>query len=134
MVGSRRRNTEVVLDLLQKANKPLTAYQILDLARPSGISAPPTIYRALQRLQRRGLVHRLEMLNAFVLCREKESSGKLASFMLCEDCGTVEEIHDERLDQIFAEWRQRMSFTLTKQTVEMLGHCQSCSQHPGKAA
>ena len=51
----RGANHEQVYRVLRSARGPMTAYQILDAVRPKGISAPPTVYRALNRLMRDGL-------------------------------------------------------------------------------
>ena len=61
--------------------------------RPMGISAPPTVYRALGQLTARGLVHRLESLNAFVACAHPRH-GEGTAFAICGDCGVVEEFVD----------------------------------------
>ena len=54
---------------LANAYKPLTAYEILEKLRPKGVSAPTTVYRALDKLVASAKVHRIESLNAFVACR-----------------------------------------------------------------
>src|SRR5690606_9624291 len=62
------RNQTLVLDALEKADAPLSAYTILDRLRGDGLRAPLQVYRALEKLLSAGLVHRLESLNAFVAC------------------------------------------------------------------
>ena len=49
-------NQRVVLDELRTGGRPLTAYQLLDRLRVHGFQAPPTVYRALERLLALGLV------------------------------------------------------------------------------
>ena len=51
-----------VLYALQRANGPLTAYQILDRLKKHGVSGPTTVYRALHSLVLDGTVHRIETL------------------------------------------------------------------------
>ena len=53
-------NTDRVLSLMKKKNKPLTAYEILDDLSSEGITAPTTIYRALNKLVSKGLIHKIE--------------------------------------------------------------------------
>ena len=62
------RNQGKVLSALRKAKEPLSAYAILDRVRTSGISHPPTVYRALNELIQLGMVHRLQSRSAFVAC------------------------------------------------------------------
>src|SRR4051812_32122076 len=90
-------HSKKILDLLHKQDKPLSAYDILDKLRKTGIKAPPTVYRALDTLIKRGLVHRIESLNAFVACHDHKHPEKhVARFAVCRECGAVEEIHEKR--------------------------------------
>ena len=68
----RGTNNEQVYRVLRSAQGPMTAYEILDAVRPQGISAPPTVYRALNRLMREGLAHRVESKNAYVACSDPQ--------------------------------------------------------------
>ena len=65
-------NVEEVYDALRTLNRPMSAYQVLDQVREHGISAPPTVYRALEQLVEQGRVHRLESMNAYVACCDPE--------------------------------------------------------------
>ena len=85
------RNQGQVLAALRKAKEPLSAYAILDRVRASGISHPPTVYRALNELIQLGMVHRLESRSAFVACGHGACDGK-AAFAICRKCQKVVEI------------------------------------------
>ena len=78
----RGANHEQVYRVLRSARGPMTAYQILDAVRPKGISAPPTVYRALNRLMRDGLAHRLESMNAYVACADPQDRHDSAIFAI----------------------------------------------------
>ena len=54
------RNQALVLDRLEKAEGPLSAYALLDQLREEGLRAPLQVYRALDGLMQAGHVHRLE--------------------------------------------------------------------------
>ena len=71
-------NHQQVLQLLKSARSPMTAYEILDAVRKKGITAPPTVYRALARLQEDGMVHRLESINAYVALLGRATSPRPA--------------------------------------------------------
>ncbi len=62
------RNQQLVLDRLAASPAALTAYDLLDQLRPAGLRAPVQVYRALETLGQRGLIHRIESLNAYVAC------------------------------------------------------------------
>src|SRR5438034_10127423 len=58
-----------VLELLLGADAPLKAYDLIAAYGADGAAAkPPTVYRALEFLERLGFAHRIESLNAYVPC------------------------------------------------------------------
>jgi Fur family zinc uptake transcriptional regulator len=124
----KKNNQEIVFSVLCKASKPMTAYQILEKLKRYGINAPPTVYRALEALQAQGQVHRIESVNAFVVCHQHEHISHPASFILCSDCGEVKEIHDDRMEILLKEWAERFHFSVKQQTIELLGLCLQCKQ------
>jgi Fur family zinc uptake transcriptional regulator len=85
------RNQSEILTCLRKAKEPMSAYAILDRVRNAGISHPPTVYRALNELMQKGMVHRLQSRAAFIACDHGACDGKLA-FAICRQCGKVVEI------------------------------------------
>lgn len=126
---------ERVLALLNQAGKPLSAYDLLNLLRADGINAPPTVYRALERLMRDGLAHRIESLNAFVACNQPHHR-EMAAFAICDHCGKVGELMDEHLEERLSRVAALTGFHASKATVELRGHCAECSDKahgPGHA-
>jgi Fur family zinc uptake transcriptional regulator len=84
------RNQNLVLSVLQSCDQPLTAYTILGRLRDDGIKAPLQVYRALEKLLEAGLIHRLESMNAFVVCchsRHGQIHPRMTTFAICEACG-----------------------------------------------
>ena len=56
-----------MLELLLEADGPLKAYDLIAAFGEGGEPAkPPTVYRALEFLERLGFAHRIESLNAYV--------------------------------------------------------------------
>ena len=53
------RNQTWVLERLEAATGPLSAYTLLDQLREKGFRAPLQVYRALDALVKDGFVHRL---------------------------------------------------------------------------
>lgn len=64
------KNQLCVLEKLETASGPLSAYTLLDQLRERGFRAPLQVYRALDTLVKSGFVHRLESINSFVACAE----------------------------------------------------------------
>ncbi|RYF99039.1 MAG: transcriptional repressor, partial [Caulobacteraceae bacterium] len=73
-----------VLELMLKAGQPVKAYDLMaDFGQgEAGPAKPPTVYRALDFLEAQGLIHRIESLNAYVVCRLDESHS--AAFLICD--------------------------------------------------
>ena len=121
-------NYERVLRALRQATKPMTAYEILGALRPFGISSPPTVYRALNRLLEAGLVHRLELIHAYVTCAIKSHQHGATIFAICRDCGSVDELDEAELVARLRGQATAHGFRPDETVVEMRGQCAACSQ------
>ena len=68
--GARLTKTrEQVFLLLAKQQGAVGAYDLLDeLKKLDSAAKPATIYRALDFLSKQGFVHKIESINAFVMC------------------------------------------------------------------
>ena len=122
------KNQPLVLNALSRAGGPLSAYTILDQLRGEGFRAPLQVYRALEKLLERGLVHRLESLNAFVACaHDHDHAHGLTAFAICEKCGQVSEFSDEVVEERLKDWAGKSGFHATKTTIEIRGDCANCA-------
>jgi Fur family zinc uptake transcriptional regulator len=116
-----------VFELVIKAGQPVGAYRLLEAMQDKGTRVmPPTVYRALNFLQGKGLVHRIESLNAFVACTQHEHEHE-GQFLICSDCGKSEELADESVSEMLREKAEAHGFTLTQQTIELRGLCKDCA-------
>ena len=123
-----------VLDLVRASTEPASAYDILREMKDDGITAPPVVYRALKGLLDRGLVHRIESLNAYVVCGGPDHHHhRPAQFAICRDCGRVEEIVDPEVDRLIDAWTSRIGFVADSRTIEIMGRCQDCAVKPAAA-
>ena len=119
------RNQSEILSCLRKAKEPMSAYAILDRVRTAGISHPPTVYRALNDLMRKGMVHRLESRSAFVACGHGGCDGKFA-FAICRQCGKVVEIPLSDDDQAALLGLVPHEIAPERVTLEIAGLCKAC--------
>lgn len=119
------RNQSEILSCLRNSGEPLSAYAILDRVRKSGISHPPTVYRALNDLMKKGMVHRLESRSAFVACGHGACDGKFA-FAVCRACDKVVEIllTNENQAQLLGLAPEEIS--PERVSVEIAGLCDDC--------
>jgi Fur family zinc uptake transcriptional regulator len=113
-----------VLELLLEADAPLKAYDLIAAYGEGGEPAkPPTVYRALEFLERLGFAHRIESLNAYVPCR-LDGAGHRAAFLICECCGAAEEFEPDFAPQLAAA--EAHGYAVTGVTLEARGLCPAC--------
>ena len=121
------KNQLHVLEKLEAASGPLSAYTLLDQLRDSGFRAPLQVYRALDILVKGGLVHRLESLNAFVACAEPhDHDHSMIAFAICDNCGQVTEFSDHYVGHQLDDWVRSTGFVPKKAVIEFRGTCAKC--------
>jgi Fur family transcriptional regulator, zinc uptake regulator len=127
---TRRRSAadqdKIIVEALRGVGRPVSAYELIEQVRAKGVSAPPTIYRALQRLIDDGLAHRLESLNAFVACDHPHHAGR-AVFAICDACGTVKEFDSPAAVKSLQAWAGKNDFKIRSMTMEIRGRCADCT-------
>jgi Fur family transcriptional regulator, zinc uptake regulator len=120
LTAPRRR----VLELLLEADGPQKAYDLIAAFGEHGEPAkPPTVYRALEFLERLGFAHRIESLNAYVPCRI-DGKGHRAAFLICDCCGAAEEFEPDFSSQL--EAAQAAGYQVSTITLEARGRCAAC--------
>jgi Fur family zinc uptake transcriptional regulator len=121
------KNQLNVLEKLEAASGPLSAYTLLDQLRERGFRAPLQVYRALDALIKEGFVHRLESLNAFVACSEPhDHSHSMTAFAICDTCGQVQEFSDDAIGHRLDDWVRAGGFVPKKAVIEFRGTCGKC--------
>ena len=122
-----------VLDLVLAHEGVVKAYQILtDLQQARGSAAPPTVYRALEFLVEQGILHRVEALNGYVVCRHLDCAHP-SVILTCRDCGKVDEM---AADEGFVALRQLCAahgFDMEEQQLLLNGRCVQCSEQIKKS-
>ena len=118
---------KTVLRLLCEADRPLSAYELLDQLRASVRNpAPPTVYRALDFLLEQGLVHKLETLHAYIGCAHPDHPHA-SQFLICDDCGGVSEVEDPAVARSLTAAGKAAGFRTKRPVVELLGTCADCA-------
>ena len=126
------KNQIHVLEKLERASGPLSAYTLLDQLREQGFRAPLQVYRALDTLVKGGFVHRLESLNAFVACAEPHDhthahSHGMTAFAICDKCSQVTELSDEAIGEKLDQWVSSTGFVAKRAVIEFRGTCAKCA-------
>lgn len=121
MTAPRRR----VLELLLSAGEPVKAYDLIAAYGRDGESAkPPTVYRALEFLERRGLAHRIASISAYVACAHA-GPDHAAGFLICDCCGGTTEVPAGAGPQLSGPAGE-LGFVIRHATVEAHGLCAQC--------
>ena len=117
-----------VLDALCAAGAPLGAYDLIERVRqPNGKRpAPVAIYRALDFLVEKGLVHRLASRSAYLACRSGHAVHAPVVFLLCDACGAADEAVSPALSADLAAVAESAGFSARGQAVEIVGRCARC--------
>lgn len=124
--GRLTRQRKDVLGVLLTTKRPLSAYEIRDILRPSDASVTPaSVYRCLNFLLEHGFIHRLETTRSFVAC-EHPDHPHAVQFLICRQCGTVVEAEDKRIAAATKSLGLRLGFALDQRTVELTGLCPDC--------
>jgi len=118
---------EQVFLLLAKQKGAVGAYDLLDELKVHDPSAKPaTIYRSLDFLSQQGFVHKIESINAFVMCHHFGDCNHPVQLLICDECGHVEEIQSNDFDIALRNMATKKGFEISHQIVEAHGACQSC--------
>lgn len=115
-----------VLKIVAKSRTPLGAYEILEkLGKVIKSPKPPTVYRAIDFWLQNGFVHRIESLNAYVVC-QTDCGHRGSQFMICDDCGLVIEIPVSELPKVLRDGTAQNTFAPSSWNVEVHGLCSLC--------
>lgn len=121
LTPQRRR----ALEMLLHAGQPMKAYDMIAAFGAHGEPAkPPTVYRALDFLEKHGFAHRIQSLNAFVACR-RGLPGHSAAFLICDCCGATQEVEPVLASPMEAA-AARSGYSVQSLTVEAHGLCAAC--------
>ncbi|MFL2770046.1 MAG: Fur family transcriptional regulator [Rhodospirillaceae bacterium] len=126
MARARAVDDSQIVKIMEVADQPLTAYELIARLPAQRCPSPPVIYRALERLNSEGRVHRIESLKAFVPCSSHGHAHEVI-LAVCTDCKHVEEIEDHGLCQAVSRWQGASGFSASHKTFEIMGHCKDCT-------
>lgn len=130
-VGRGVRLTDLrlqVLELIWQNHKPLGAYTLMEMLAKANTRrvAPPTVYRALDFLLEQGLIHRINVLNAFIGCPSPTTKHQ-SHFLICRTCGIAIELNQPELSQRIIGVAQDAGFQVETQSLEVSGLCANCA-------
>ena len=120
-------NNEITFNIIKKSKKNLSAYQILDKFQKIKKVQPPTVYRSLDFLIKKGIIHKSISNKTFMLCSHshKHSHEHNTLLAICKKCGSTEELFKEMFDSIL-KMKKIKKFDLSLFDLEILTKCRSC--------
>ncbi len=121
LTSPRRR----VLELLLQAGEAVKAYDLIARYGPDGVAAkPPTVYRALEFLEKNGLAHRIASISAYVACSVGDRAHA-AAFLICDCCGATVEVTPPE-GEALRRAAEGAGYALERTTIEGHGRCPAC--------
>ena len=116
-----------VLKIISKSKKPIKAYEVLkELGKIIKNPKPPTAYRAIDFWKKNNFVHRIESLNAYLVC-EANHFHRGSQFLICDSCGKVIESHICELPSALKETTKKNTFNMSTWHLEINGICNQCN-------
>ncbi|WP_436897517.1 Fur family transcriptional regulator [Acinetobacter gyllenbergii] len=115
-----------ILNILKTENKALSAYELLEKAKPYGFQAPMQIYRILKKLTDQCLILKLNTLNMYA-SRQAEMSSNYQLITICTECQSVQSITIPQLRGCVETTIKAQQFKPQYPYLEILGLCFSCA-------
>ena len=121
------KNNQITLNIIKKSKKNLSAYQILEKFQKIKKVQPTTVYRSLNFLIKKGIVHKSISNKTFMLCTHSHNHAHKHYTLLaiCKKCGNTEELLKEMFKPIL-KIKKFDKFDLSFFDLEILTKCRSC--------
>jgi Fur family ferric uptake transcriptional regulator len=118
---------EEVIGAIAELGCSITAREIADLLRERGSGVGlASIYRALDLLDRLGLVQRFDVGEGIARYEAALPGGDHHHHLVCESCGMVEPFEDEALERAIHSLSDKTDFAIAAHDVTLHGECPAC--------
>ena len=119
---------ETVFDALADGGKPVSAYDVADRvsAAAGRRIAANSVYRILDLFVAHNLAKRVESRNAYVV-NVHPSWSHDCIFLVCEDCGRIDHLDDDKLAVGMRNRASAAGFTPRRPVLELMGLCSACN-------
>ena len=115
-----------VLEAVEATSVPVSPHEIQKIMDQQGKHLDHvTIYRVLNLLSSLNLVHKVLSRGGFVKCNLPGVSG-CHRFLLCRNCGQLQEFSDEALCRQESSIAQNFGFQAERHMTECFGLCRDC--------
>jgi Fur family ferric uptake transcriptional regulator len=121
--GARR----AVVEQLSKENCCVTAQEIADSLRVEGSTVGiASVYRALDALQKVGLVQRVEVGEGGARYEPVVPGGEHHHHVVCDRCGRISPFSDDGLERAIDRLGRKLGHRVSAHEVLIRGHCARC--------
>ena len=119
----------LVIDALARRDCCATAQELEgDLRLGERRVGIASVYRALEVLDRLGLVHRLDVGDGVTRYEAAHAGGEHHHHVVCDRCGRVEQFADAALEQAIIAVATRLDFDIDAHDVILRGSCPDCRE------
>ena len=116
----------LVLEALAARQEPASPYELQKALKEHGDHLDHvTIYRIVELLERLNLIHKVLSTGGYVRCTLENSSG-CHRYLVCRQCGALQEFADESLCRKENEIAAKMGFQADHHIEEFHGLCADC--------
>ena len=118
-----------MVEALAEHDCAVTALDLDDeLRRRKPAVGRASVYRALEQLERLGLVQRIEVCRGTAGFERIDPTGHHHHHAICRDCGRMVPFEDQSLEKALAQVAGAMSFDVTEHDVVLRGRCDHCAR------
>ena len=116
-----------VVELLGRQGCALSAFEIeAQLRRSRRSVGRASVYRALEELERLGLVARVEVGDGLARFEPVDPEGHHHHHFVCAECGTIVPFHDDGLERAITRLARRLKLEVGAHEVTLRGACSRC--------
>ena len=118
---------QIIVEILSREHTHLTSHQMYESIRPRLPAVnPSTIYRALERLAKAGLVSVSDMGSGAVVYEMVQ--GDPHHHLVCQNCGSITTVDHDLVAGFFSEVNQQTGFKVSTNHLILFGLCQDCQK------
>lgn len=116
-----------VIEAVASLGCSVTAREVSELLRERGSGVGlASIYRALDLLERLGLIKRFDVGEGIARYEPAHPGGEHHHHVVCDTCGKVEPFEDGALEQAIHRLSDKVSFEVAAHDVTLHGECPAC--------
>jgi len=120
------KNDEIILNVIKKSKIGLSAYDILDKIQKKKKVQPMTVYRSLNKLIEKGLIHKSNINKTYMLCSHPHEKDHNTILAICRKCGISEELI-AKIDFSDAQRKKVKKFDMLNFDTEIFTNCKQCN-------